>query len=155
MKVGQFFMSPPGQIRMSLDTSDPALPSFYHLIPPFQIRCFPSVDRLRARNDRLIGAHSTSCYPRQTTWQCPSINPCMVISITTFFAAAPCSPWGKGIARLPGREAALARMSVCVSVRLVTKVSECKWQRSMRCLLPEQTTQGCPVSWLASVASLF
>jgi putative transposase len=29
------------------------------------------VDRLRARNDRLIVAHSTSCYPRQTTWQCP------------------------------------------------------------------------------------
>jgi hypothetical protein len=28
------------------------------------------VDRLRARNDRLIVAHSTSFYPRQTTWQC-------------------------------------------------------------------------------------
>jgi hypothetical protein len=28
----------------------------------------------RARNDRLIVAHSTSCYPRQTTWQCRSAS---------------------------------------------------------------------------------
>jgi hypothetical protein len=46
------------------------LPKFYHLIPPFQIRCFPIVDRLRARNDRLIVAYITSCHPRETTWQC-------------------------------------------------------------------------------------
>jgi hypothetical protein len=35
------------------------------------------------------------------------------------------------------------------------KVSECKRQRSMRCLLPEQTTHGRVVSLLAFVVSLF
>jgi len=73
-------------------------------------------DYLASRLWGPMGAES--CSPLRRSASTSSSQPREIIAATAFFAAAPCSPSGSGMARLPGRVAARLRTMVWVSVSL-------------------------------------